>query len=152
MEVRTTRPEHYKAIWEATREAMRDESTFTEERWDDEAYEASMRLPTFCPDLWQIAWDGDQIAGGVHNYIDKTENSELNRKWGHTEQVFVRRPWRRKGVAHALIARSFELLKEKGMEYATLDMESENPSGALALYMSLGYKKDKEFIFYKKPL
>lgn len=152
VEVRPTSPKQYKTIWDATREAMRDESTFTEEHWNDEAFEASKKLPTFSPELWQIAWDGDQVVGGVHNYIDQTENIELNRKWGHTEQVFVRRPWRRKGVAHALIARSFKLLKEKGMEYATLDMESENPSGALRVYRSLGFEKDKEFIFYRKPL
>ncbi len=152
VEVRATREEHYRPVWEATREAMRDERTFTEERWNDEAYERSMKDPTFSPDIWQIAWEGDQVAGGVHNYIDEDENSELKRKWGHTEQIFVRRPWRRKGLAHALIARSLKLLKEKGLEYATLDMESENPSGALRLYESLGYRKDKEFIFYRKPL
>jgi mycothiol synthase len=152
VEVRPTRREDYKTIWDATREAMRDESTFTEERWNDEAYERSLKDPTFSPDLWQIAWEGDQVAGGVHNYIDENENGELKRKWGHTEQIFVRRPWRRKGLAHALIVRSLRLLKERGMEYATLDMESENPSGALRLYESLGYKRDREFIFYRRPL
>ena len=48
--------------------------------------------------------------------------------------------------------KSLKLLKTRGMEYATLDMEAENPSGALRLYESLGYKKDREFIFYRKPL
>lgn len=38
------------------------------------------------------------------------------------------------------------------MEYATLDMEAVNPSGALRLYASLGYKNNGEFIFYRKPL
>jgi len=152
VDVRPASSEHYRAIWDATREAMRDESTFTEESWNDEAYERSLREPTFCPHLWQIAWEGDRIAGGVHNYIDETENRELGRKWGHTEQIFVRRPWRRKGLARALISRSCRLHKEKGMDYATLDMEAENPSGALRLYESFGYRKDKEFIFYRKPL
>lgn len=152
LEVRAVRPDQYKTIWDATGEAMRDERTFTEERWNDEAFERYMKSPRSMPDLWQIAWDGNQVAGGVHNYIDAEENSELNRKWGHTEEIFVRRQWRRKGLARALIARSFELLRTKGMEYATLDMESENPSGALRLYKSLGFKKDREFIFYRKPL
>ena len=152
VEVRPAKPEQYKTIWDATAEAMRDERTFTEERWNDEAFARYAKSSNFAPDLWQIAWEGDQVAGGVHNYIDKDENIELKRKWGHTEEIFVRRPWRRKGLAHALIARSCMTLKEKGMDSATLDMEAENPSGALRLYESLGYKKDREFIFYRKPL
>jgi len=152
VEVRPARPEQYKIIWDATGEAMRDERTFTEERWNDEAFERYAKSSNFSPDLWQIAWEGDQVAGGVHNYIDEDENIELKRRWGHTEEIFVRRQWRRKGLAHALIARSCRLLKEKGMDYATLDMEAENPSGALRLYESLGYKKDREFVFYRKTL
>ena len=152
VDVRPARPEQYKAVWDATAEAMGDERTFTEERWNEEAFERYLKSSNFSPDLWQIAWEGDQVAGGVHNYIDENENIELKRRWGYTEEIFVRRRWRLKGLAHALIARSCRLLKEKGMDYATLDMEAENPSGALRLYESLGYKKDREFIFYRKPL
>jgi len=152
VEVRPATPEQYKTIWDATGEAMRDERTFTEERWNDEAFARYVKSSYFSPNLWQIAWEGDRVAGGVHNYIDEDENAELKRRWGHTEEIFVRRPWRRKGLAHALIARSCRLLKEKGMDHATLDMEAENPSGALRLYESLGYKKDREFIFFRKPL
>jgi len=152
VEVRPATPEQHKTIWDATGEAMRDERTFTEERWNDEAFARYVKSSNFSPDLWQIAWEGDRVAGGVHNYIDEDENAELKRRWGHTEEIFVRRPWRRKGLAHALIARSCRLLKEKGMDFATLDMEAENPSGALRLYESLGYKKDREFIFFRKPL
>jgi GNAT superfamily N-acetyltransferase len=152
VEVRPARPEHYRTIWDATAEAMRDERTFTEEERNEEAFKRYLKSSNFSPDLWQIAWEGDQVAGGVYNFIDEDENIELKRRWGHTEEVFVRRPWRRKGLAHALIARSCGLLKDKDMDYATLDMEAENPLGALRLYESLGYKKDREFIFYRKPL
>jgi mycothiol synthase len=104
------------------------------------------------PELWQIAWEGDEVVGGVHNYIDKEENEAFNRKWGHTEQIFVRRPWRKRGIAMALIARSLKILREHGMTEATLDVDTENPSGALELYESLGYRPYSEFIFYRKPL
>src|SRR4030042_6294496 len=148
VEVRPARPEHYRTIWDATAEAMRDERTFTEEERNEEAFKRYLKSSNFSPDLWQIAWEGDQVAGGVYNFIDEDENIELKRRWGHTEEVFVRRPWRRKGLAHALIDRSCGLLKDKDMDYATLDMEAENPLGALRLYESLGYKNDRAFIFY----
>ena len=93
-----------------------------------------------------------ELVGGVHNHIDNEENQAFNRKWGHTEQIFVRRPWRNKGIAKALITRSLRILSEHGMTEATLDVDTENPSGALRLYENLGFKPYSEFIFYRKPL
>ena len=143
---------NYKAVWDAAKEALRDERDFSDERWNDVSYGLFTKSRRFTPELFQVAWAGDDVVGGVHNFIDEEENSVLNRAWGHTETIFVRRPWRKQGIARALIARSLRLLKETGLEFATLDVDSENPSGALRLYESVGYKCDKRFAFYRKPL
>ena len=58
----------------------------------------------------------------------------------------------RRGVARALIARSFQALKDRGMEEAALGVDVENPSGALGLCESLGFQRDKGEICYRKPL
>lgn len=152
IEVRPVLPEHYHIVWDAAAEALRDENSFVEERNDEKAYRRQLASPTFTPRLWQIAWDGNQVVGGVHNYIDEEENKAFNRVWGHTEKIFVRRPWRNKGIAKALISRSIKILKDEGMEAVTLDVDSDNPSGALRLYESLGYRLDMDFIFYKKAI
>ncbi len=152
IEVRPVRTEDLRTIWDAAREASRDSREFTEEKWGEQEYNRRNEAATFMPELWQIAWEGDEVVGGVHNHIDKEENEAFNRKWGHTEQIFVRRPWRKKGVAKALIARSLKILREHGMTEATLDVDTENPFGALGLYESLGYRPYSEFIFYRKTV
>ena len=139
-------------IWRAAREAFRDAREFSEDKWSKKAFERRNASRQLQPELWQIAWQGSDVVGGVHVWIDDDENAALGRVWGHTEQVFVARKWRGKSVAKALISRALAELKRKGMECATLDVDSENLSGALRLYEGLGYSKYSEFVFYRKPL
>jgi ribosomal protein S18 acetylase RimI-like enzyme len=152
VEVRPVRKEDLWKIWRVAREAFKDGREYSEERWSKKRFENRNRSRTFDPTLWQIAWEGDEVVGGIHNYIDPEENEAFERLWGHTELIFVRRAWRGKGIAKGLIARSFRILRQRGMESAVLDVDSENPSGALGLYESLGYKPYAEFIFYRKPV
>jgi mycothiol synthase len=150
VEVRPVKPGHYKVIWEAMKEAFKDERSFSEDKYGDNAFEMMMLSPSFKPELWRIAWSGNEVVGGVHNFINEEENKEFERKWGHTERIFVSRGWRKKGIARALIAQSLRVLKEQRMEEATLDVDTENPSGALRLYESLGFRQKLHFIFYWK--
>jgi len=152
IDVRPVRPEHIRRIWDATREALLDESTFSYENWGEEAFESYKASPRFQPHLWQIAWDGDEVVGGVQVFIDEAENRDKSRRWGHTEEVTVRRPWRGRGIAKALLARSLKVVREQGMDAATLDVDSDNPSGAVKLYERLGYRKVRQFTFFRKPV
>jgi len=122
------------------------------EMWDEAHYERWLSSPTFKPDLWQIAWVGDEIVGSVQSFIDEDENREFGRRRGHTEQIFVVPSWRGKGLAKALIARNLRLLKDKGMTDATLDTEEANVHQAYKVYQRMGYRVVKQFTFYQKPL
>jgi len=53
---------------------------------------------------------------------------------------------------YKLIARSFKLLKDKGMTEAALTVDAENISGALGLYESMGFRTVKRHTTYHKPL
>jgi ribosomal protein S18 acetylase RimI-like enzyme len=88
----------------------------------------------------------------VLNFINEAENGEYGRLRGYTETICVRRPWRRQGVAKALIARSLHVLKAQGMTEAALGVDAGNPNGALQLYKSMGFHIAKEFITYRKPM
>ena len=88
----------------------------------------------------------------VQNFIDGEENREYNRKRGWTEGICVRRPWRQRGLAKALIARSFQVLKDQGMTEAALGCDAENLSGAVHLYRSMGFQPIKKHIGYRKPM
>ena len=113
--IRPVAPEETYAVWLAAKEAFQGAWWYTEEGWSDQRYEGWKRDPTFDPSLWQVAWDGDAVAGMVLNYLDDEENRAYGRKRGYTETICVRRPWRRRGLARALLARSFRVLREQGL-------------------------------------
>jgi mycothiol synthase len=150
LEVRPVQDEQIDTIWDAAREAFRDHWGETE--WQQEWLDEWREAPTFMPHLWQVAWDGDEVAGMVQNFINKAENKEYGRKRGYTEGICVRRPWRRRGLARALIARSFKVVKELGMTEAALGVDALNPNGALQLYRSMGFEVIKRHTTYRKPL
>ena len=150
IEIRPALPEHYRRIWEAANDAFRD-------HWGyfpmlEQEYLAWHREPSFDPSLWRVAWDGDQVAGMVLSFINAAENAEYNRTRGWTEDICVRKPWRRRGLARALIARSLRALRARGQTEAALSVDTENVSGALGLYEGLGYRPIHRWTFYRKPL
>ncbi len=140
----------WRQIWEAAREAFRDHWGASE--WPETRVEEAQGESTFHPPLWRVAWAGDEVAGGVLNFIDHLENETYGRARGYTETIFVRRPWRGQGLAQALIARSFMALKEAGMTEAALGLDADNLSGALHLYRKMGFQETKRFMTYRKPL
>jgi mycothiol synthase len=118
----------------------------------DEAFEQWLADPDYDPALFMVAWDGDQIAGAVVNAISEAENEALGRRRGLLDSVFVRRPWRGRGLAYALVMRSLELLRERGMTSAWLGVDADNPLGALRLYEKAGFAVDTRAAAYRKPM
>jgi ribosomal protein S18 acetylase RimI-like enzyme len=88
----------------------------------------------------------------VLNTIFAAENAELGLRRGWLESVFTRRPWRGRGLARALIARSIHLLAERGMDTAALGVDADNPSGALGLYESIGFVVADRGAAWQKPM
>ena len=114
------------------------------ERWKKSSF--------FQPELWKVAWDGNQVAGSVQNFYLPLENEEYTRKRGYTEGISTRRPWRKRGLASALIAESMKMFKVMGMTETAHDVDAENTSGALRLYKKLGYKVVKQYTTYRKTM
>jgi ribosomal protein S18 acetylase RimI-like enzyme len=85
-------------------------------------------------------------------FINQNENQEYNRLRGWTEEICVRRPWRKRGLARALLVRSLWAIKERGMQEAALGVDTENLSGALRLYESVGFRPVKRWTTYLKPM
>lgn len=152
LEVHPVGPEDYLTVWQAAREAFRDHWGFVEAEWADTQFESWQAHETFTPELWQVAWDGPEVAGMVLNYISGAENTRYGRQRGYTETICVRRPWRRRGLARALISRSLRHHRELGMTEAGLGVDAENQHGALGLYESMGYAAIKRWTTYRKPL
>jgi GNAT superfamily N-acetyltransferase len=153
LELRPVLPEHYRAIWDADMEAFQDHWGFAPPTEED--YQAWLNNKTiFGPHLWQIAWDvaTDEIAGQVRTFIDHAQNEKYHRLRGWTEFISVRRPWRRRGLARALIVRSLRVQKEQGMTESALGADSENTSGATRVYEDCGFRVVQRNTAYRKPL
>lgn len=153
LEIRPVLPEHYRLIWEADMEAFRDHWGYSPPTEDD--YQAWLSDRTiFQPDLWQIAWDKktNEIAGQVRTFINTAENEKYNRKRGYTEFISVRRPWRKRGLARALIIRSLRAQRDRGMTESALGADSENISGATRVYEDCGFRITKRNTLYRKPV
>lgn len=142
----------HRRVWEATKRTFQDQPWSHDDMWTENRYRQWRSSPTFMPHLWQIAWDGDEVAGSVQNYIDHAENEAFGKKRGHTEVIFVAPSWRGKGLAKALIARSLLMLKEMGMEEAMLDTEEANAFEAYKVYQRMGFEIVNQFTFHQKPL
>jgi ribosomal protein S18 acetylase RimI-like enzyme len=150
LEVRPVKPERLRQIFEASNEAFRDHWGSRDE--SEEEYKSQLESPEFRPELWKVAWDGDQMASVVHNFIDQKENEEYQRKRGYTEGICTRRPWRKLGLARTLLVQSMQMFKEMGMTETALSVDSENLSGAFRLYEGVGYRKAKQQIIFRKPM
>jgi ribosomal protein S18 acetylase RimI-like enzyme len=136
-------------IFYATVEAAQDHWNFVQP--EEEDFLAWQDNPTFDPSLWAVAWEGDEVVGTVLNFIDKEYNKNY-RKRGYTENICTRRPWRRKGIARALLTQSIQMFIDMGMEETALGVDTENPSGALKLYQDVGYVEEKRHVTYRKQL
>lgn len=150
IETRLVKESEQRAVWDASIEAFRDHWGYA--RPTEEDYQAYRGSKHFQPDLWQVAWHGEDIVGSVLNYIDQDYNEKYDKKRGWTEEITTHREWRRRGIARALIVRSMHMHKALGMKEVGLGVDTDNPNGALKLYQSLGYQKERTWITFRKEL
>ena len=66
----------------------------------------------------------------------------------YVELVGTRREWRGSGIAPALLTRVLEASKADGLDKVVLDVDAENPTGALGLYTSLGFEESNRTVSY----
>jgi mycothiol synthase len=137
-------------VWEAAAEAFRDERD--EGEWSEEDWALNLADPHRDPTLSAIAYAGDEIAAGVHGRIDPEENARHGVLQGYIAGVWTRKPYRRRGLARALLADVLVRLRERGMTSAYLGVDGLNPNQAMTLYESLGFTIGTSETDWAKPL
>jgi mycothiol synthase len=137
IDIRPVRPEDHRAIYDADTEAFLDHWEARDRTEED--FVAMFAEPYLDTSAWRVGWDGDQVAGSVMPTVWRPENERLGIRRAWLEHISVRRPWRRRGLARALIVSALEGLRANGLDEAMLGVDGENPSGALALYEALGF-------------
>ena len=138
------REEDALAFHEAVEEAWQD-------HWDHSPRsfelfrERIMEGALYEPALWTVVWSGDEIAGGT---ICEPEHNEM----GWIRSLFVRRPWRRRGLGMALLLNAFRQFHERGQRRVGLGVDAESPTRATRLYERAGMKVVEELAIYRKEL
>lgn len=87
----------------------------------------------------RLAVEGERVAG----LVVCSEQAAVVGHEGRTawlDLIAVRRDWRKRGVASALIAATLVALTDEGFETAALDVDSDSPTGALGLYERHGFR------------
>jgi mycothiol synthase len=145
--VTTYEPEHEALVHAGHQEAFADHWEHKHEPLE-EWRKWLVEKPSFDPSLWFLAWDRDEVAGlslcRVHASGDAGH--------GFVSVLAVRRPWRRRGLATALLLHSFEEMERRGMHKASLGVDGENTTGAVRLYELAGMTIERRYDAYRKEL
>jgi ribosomal protein S18 acetylase RimI-like enzyme len=141
-----------RALVRALREGFRDSWGY-EERPFEEEYELWMHMLDRDPDndsapFWFVALEGEEIAGVC--LCSPQEAGDQEMAWIHA--LAVRPAWRRRGLALALLRHSFGQLYQAGRSRIALEVDTQNPTGAMSLYEKAGMRVERQYDLFEKEL
>lgn len=145
------REKHLRDVIRAEREMFKDHWGYVESPFEEEHREWAHWIdnsPDHDPSLWFLALDGDAIAGLALCRPKMAEDPQA----GYVDLLGVRRPWRRRGVALALLHHSFGELFRRGVRRVALDVDAQNLTGATRVYEKAGMRVQREAVIYEKEL
>jgi ribosomal protein S18 acetylase RimI-like enzyme len=148
LEIRPATLADARAMFDGDVEAFRDHWGSVDD--SPEAYQRFIGRSNLDPGLWVMAWDGDACAGAIQLEIDRDPAAGGEPVLGWLGRVWVRRPWRNRGLARALVGRSLLVLRERGVHGAQLYVDVDNAQGAPGLYTRAGFVVESESLAWRK--
>lgn len=107
---------------------------------DRKAWEHLLARSEVRPDLSWIAIAGGEVVGVCLNSHYPEDEEATGRRDGWIDQLAVAKSWRGRGIAAALIGRSFDTFRSEGFTHAMLGVDTDSPTGAGGLYRKLGFR------------
>ena len=144
LEVRTFAGGEERAVFDAVNEAFEDS-------WDhvrgsfEEWRHWNLDSERFDPELWWLVYDGAEIAG-----LCLCRPYEAEPDMGWVASLAVRRPWRRRGIARALLLTAFREFKRRGFARVGLGVDADSLTGADRLYEGAGMRPIRRHDMYEK--
>jgi mycothiol synthase len=139
--IRTCTEENADVVHRLLNETFAEHWGFTPisyETWRRQSYE---RGDTYL-DMWFLALEGDEPVGVL---IGRPLED-----MGWVADLGVRKQWRKRGVASALLTRSFADFKRRGFDKIGLGVDASNETGAVRLYERVGMKASRIYVTYEK--
>jgi GNAT superfamily N-acetyltransferase len=143
--VETFEPAEARAFHDALIEAFADEWGFVAMPFEGWRELRLVKDPDFDPTLWFVVRDGAEIAAVMRNEPDRSGA-------GFVGALGVRKPWRKRGIALALLYHAFGEFHRRGKARVGLGVDAENPTGATRLYERAGMHVAFEAVAYGKEL
>ena len=143
LEVRTFGGEE-RAVFDAVNEAFEDS-------WDhvpasfEEWRHWHFKSEAFDPELWWLVYDGAELAG-----LCLCRPYEAEPDMGWVASLAVRRPWRRRGIARALLLTAFREFRRRGFARVGLGVDADSLTGADRLYESAGMRPIRRHDMYER--
>jgi ribosomal protein S18 acetylase RimI-like enzyme len=144
-------PHDAEAVFRAQDEAFQDHWGYIAGEFDDDFAlwkHAFFKIHEPDPELWFLAVDGDEIAGMAICFPHADEDPEM----GWVEILCVRKPWRRRGLAQALLHHAFGAYFARGLQKVGLGVDSQNLTGATRLYKKVGMHVHRQQVTYEIEL
>jgi ribosomal protein S18 acetylase RimI-like enzyme len=139
------RDDEYRAFYDTLNEAFADHW-----EWHPQPYEEwlerrrGQHRDEHGP-VWFVVRDGDELAAVTRNDANIAGG-------GYVGAIGVRLAWRGKGLAKALLQRTFAEFWRRGTTRVTLDVDAQNTTGAVALYERVGMHVDTCGVAFEKAL
>jgi len=138
-------PEERPALHETLEESFEDHWEHRPrsfEEWSKNVFE----VEGYDPSLVWVALEGGELVGA--NVCFWKRHGE----WGWVGILGVRRPWRRRRIAEALLETAFAEFFRRGERRVALGVDAQSPTGATRLYEKAGMRVFWEAVVYEKEL
>ncbi len=145
------REQDMRALVLADRDAFQDHWGYVEHPFEEEYQEWVHWIENdhdHDPSLWFLAMNGEEITGMSLCCPKTVEDPGM----GWVDGLGVRRPWRRRGLALALLHHSFGEFYRRSKRKVGLDVDAQSLTGATHLYEKAGMHMDRQYANYEKEL
>lgn len=139
--VRRVTPGDLSEVWRVHQESFADHYDFVPMTYD--AWRrAYVESESYRPGLWWLAEEGGAVAGMLVGQVHDEK--------GWVKTVGVLPSARGRGLASALLRTAFAAFRDLGYDKAGLGVDSDNTTGAMALYERLGMAATRRYDLYER--
>lgn len=139
--VRPVTPDDLPKVWEVQQASFADHFDFVRAEYD--AWRrAFVETESYRPDLWWLAEEGGEVTGILIGQAHETN--------GWVKTLGVLPSARGRGVGSALLRTAFARFAELGFGSVALGVDSDNATGAMALYERVGMTATRRYDLYER--
>jgi mycothiol synthase len=137
------REDEYEAFYDVLNEAFAEHWEWHPDPYDEWLERRKGQHRDEHGPVWFVVRDGDELAAVTRNDVSVAGG-------GYVGAIGVRPAWRGQGLGKALLLRTFGEFWRRGTTRVTLDVDSENATGAVALYERVGMHVDSCGVAFEK--